>query len=147
MWLWQGQPFILEDLDWSPFGFVYLISNRITGKKYVGRKYFGSIRRLKVRGKKNRTIMRKPSDWENYWGSSKYLQEDVVKYGEENFTREILSLHESRADVNYHELKEQILRDVLVDPDYINENIACRYYRKKNQTQSIFAVTVVENNC
>jgi hypothetical protein len=50
-----------------------------------------------------------------------------------------LSLHEGRGDVNYYELREQILRSVLEHDDYYNDNIMTRFYRKKNKTMSVFA--------
>jgi hypothetical protein len=136
-WIWRDQPFTENDVgDW--FGFVYEITNIITGKRYIGRKYFYSTNRVKQKGKKNRKIVRKQSDWQKYYGSSKTLIADIELHGKENFKREILSLHEGRGDVNYHELKEQIVRDVLNDDTYYNDNIFTRFFRKKNKTKSEF---------
>ena len=136
-WTWRGQSFTENDVgDW--FGFVYEITNTITGKRYIGRKYFYSTNRVKQKGKKNRKIVRKQSDWQKYYGSSKTLIADIELHGKENFKREILSLHEGRGDVNYHELKEQIVRDVLNDDTYYNDNIFTRFFRKKNKTKSEF---------
>jgi hypothetical protein len=136
-WIWRDHPFTENDVgDW--FGFVYEITNTITGRRYIGRKYFYSTNRVKQKGKKNRKVVRKQSDWQKYYGSSKTLIDDVNKYGKENFKREILSLHEGRGDVNYHELKEQIVRDVLNDDSYYNDNIFTRFFRKKNKTKSEF---------
>jgi len=136
-WTWRGHPFTENDVG-SWFGFVYEITNIITGKRYIGRKYFYSTNRVKQRGKKNRKIVRKQSDWQKYYGSSKTLIADIELHGKENFKREILSLHEGRGDVNYHELKEQIVRDVLNDDTYYNDNIFTRFFRKKNKTKSAF---------
>jgi len=136
-WTWRGQSFTENDVGkW--FGFVYEITNTITGKRYIGRKYFYSTNRVKQKGKKNRKIVRKQSDWQKYYGSSKTLIADIELHGKENFKREILSLHEGRGDVNYHELKEQIVRDVLNDDTYYNDNIFTRFFRKKNKTKSEF---------
>ena len=136
-WTWRGQPFTENDVG-AWFGFVYEITNTITGKRYIGRKYFYSTNRVKQKGKKNRKIVRKQSDWQKYYGSSKTLIADIELHGKENFKREILSLHEGRGDVNYHELKEQIVRDVLNDDTYYNDNIFTRFFRKKNKTKSEF---------
>ena len=53
-WLYKGK--ILEEAPDNYFGFVYLITNIKSGKKYIGRKYFGTTRRVKVAGKKRRKV-------------------------------------------------------------------------------------------
>ena len=56
--------------------------------------------------------------------------------GEENFRREILSLHTTLGRVNYEETKQLFLHNVLAEklddgsPAYYNSNILGRYYRK-----------------
>lgn len=136
-WLFNGEPFTDDKLE-NFFGFVYLITNKITGKKYIGRKYFYSTNRIKQVGKKNRKVVRKQSDWKKYYGSSKTLLADIAEHGSNNFKREILSLHESRGDVNYQEIKQQIVEDVLNKEDYYNDNILSRYFRKKKAYRSEF---------
>ena len=37
--LYEGKPFTSDDIG-DFFGYVYLITNKTTGKKYIGRKYF-----------------------------------------------------------------------------------------------------------
>lgn len=137
-WLWRGKEFTEDQIE-EFFGFVYCITNTLTNKKYIGRKYFYSTNRIKQKGKKNRKIVKKQSDWQKYFGSSKNLLADIVLYGKENFKREILSLHESRGDVNYHELREQVIRDVLNCSDYYNDNIMTRFYRKIKTYKSMFS--------
>jgi hypothetical protein len=117
-WLFGGKPFTSEQVG-KYEGFIYQITNRHTGKKYIGRKYFFSIR--KVKGKRNR--QRTESDWQSYYGSSKELQKQVKELGSECFLREILSLHKTRGDTNYSEVRTQFLLNVLEDADYINDAI------------------------
>lgn len=124
-WRFDGEVFDSEDVG-KYEGFVYCIVNRVDGRKYIGRKYFHSIR--KVKGKTRR--QRSESDWKTYYGSSKELQEDVKKYGEENFDRVILSLHITRGDCNYEEVKQQFLYNVLEEDGFYNENINGKWYRK-----------------
>ena len=105
------------------YGFVYEIECIITGKKYIGRKYFSR----KVGNK------RKESDWKTYYGSSKELLKDILLLGCNNFKRTILTLHTTRGDVNYWETKLQFELDVLNSRDeygckiYYNGNILMRW--------------------
>jgi len=114
------------------FGFVYCITNISTKRKYIGRKYFWSFRTPK--GKKRK--VKQESDWKSYYGSCPELKEDIKKYGKEIFSREILSLHETRGLCNYEETKQLFLHNVLSEsldngmPAYYNSNILGRYMRK-----------------
>src|ERR1039457_76628 len=105
-WIYQHKEFLptySEILLNHYFGFVYLITNTVSGKQYVGKKNFHSFRK----GKKHE------SDWRIYWGSSLGLTSDIISSGSEQFTREILSLHETPKLVDYHEIREMFLRDVM----------------------------------
>ncbi len=124
-WIFDEVIFDSEDID-KYVGFVYCIVNLIDGRKYIGRKYFHSIR--KVKGKSRR--QRKESDWKNYYGSSKELLTDVEKHGIINFKRIILSLHTTRGDINYEEVKQQFLNNVLESDKYYNDNINGKWMRK-----------------
>ena len=77
-------------------------------------------------GKKNKRRGYKESDWKTYWGSSDHLKEDVEKYGEENFIREILHYCPSRGISSYLEAKEQFDREVLLNDEYYNGIINVR---------------------
>jgi hypothetical protein len=124
-WLFNGKPFTTEDIGKS-VGFVYLIESLIDGKLYIGRKYFHSIR--KVKGKTRR--QRKESDWKTYYGSSEELKTIILEHGKNNFKRVILSLHSTKGDVNYEEVKQQFLNNVLEDDRFLNENINGKWHRK-----------------
>lgn len=124
-WTFNGKPFSSEDIG-KYAGFVYLIKSKVTDKKYIGRKYFHSIR--KVKGKSRR--QRKESDWKTYYGSNKELQEEVNKNDIYLYERIILSLHTTKGDVNYEEVKQQFLNNVLEDDSYYNDNINGKWYRK-----------------
>ena len=50
-WYYDGVPF---DDDGTSFGFVYLIENLITSKKYIGRKYFSKAGYKQVNGKRKK---------------------------------------------------------------------------------------------
>ena len=100
-WLYKNKT--LEEAPEGYFGFVYLITNLKSGKKYIGRKYFGTTRRVKVKGKKRRKVIRKDSNWKEYTGSSKELNKDINIVGKLNFKFEILILGRTKGQVNYLE--------------------------------------------
>lgn len=110
--------------EFSPtdyYGFVYLITNRATGKKYVGKKFFWSQKTLPItKTRKRRKRLKVESDWRDYYGSNKYLKEDVDKQGADMFVREILHLCKSKGECAYMEAKEQFDREVLLTDDYYN---------------------------
>jgi hypothetical protein len=54
------------------------------------------------------------------------LNADVLKYGEDNFIREILHMCPSRGISSYLEAKEQFDREVLLSDDYYNGIINVR---------------------
>ena len=130
-WYYKGTTFTSDDIG-DFFGYVYLITNKTTGKKYIGRKYF--VQKRKPKGGKRRVTSE--SDWKKYYGSSPELKSDISRYGKENFSREILSLHETLGKVNYEETKQLFLNDVLMEslddgtPMYYNSNILGRYMKK-----------------
>ena len=130
-WMYEGNPFTSDDIG-DYYGFVYRITNTINGKSYIGRKYF--VQKRKPRGGKRRVTSE--SNWKRYFGSSDELKQDIRTMGEENFRREILSLHPTVGKTNYAETRQLFLNDVLTKrltdgtPAYYNSNILGRYYRK-----------------
>ena len=134
-WLYKG-----ETLTESPedcFGFVYLITNIKSDKKYIGRKYFGTTRRVKVAGKKRRKVIRKDSNWREYTGSSKSLNSDIEKLGKKNFTFEILILGETRGQVNYLEENLHHRFHVSSKSEYYNDCIGPRRFARVRFTESV----------
>jgi len=122
-WTFNGKEFDSEDIG-DAYGFVYLITTP-EGQKYIGRKYFWSIR--KVKGKTRR--QRSESDWKTYYGSSDVLKAKIKESDRKLFRREIISLHSTKGRVNYEEVKEQFINGVLERDDYINDNINGKWHR------------------
>jgi len=130
-WLYNGSPFTSFDIG-ENFGFVYLIENKLNRRKYIGRKYFFSFRTPK--GKKRK--VKSESDWKNYYGSCPELKEDIIKFGRENFSRTILSVHKTSGKTNFEETRQLFVNNVLTEsldegiPAWYNSNILSRYFRK-----------------
>ena len=126
-WFYNGEVF--ESPDEEHYGFVYNITNLQTGKQYIGKKLFW-FKKTKILKKKKVRYLGE-SDWKSYYGSSITLNKDVAELGEDNFKREILHLCKSKGECSYLETKEQIQRDVLLNPDlYYNDWVICRVHRK-----------------
>jgi hypothetical protein len=122
-WTFNGKAFDSEDIG-DAYGFVYLITTP-DNKKYIGRKYFWSVR--KVKGKSRR--QRSESDWKKYYGSSDILKAQIKESDRSLFRREIISLHSTKGRVNYEEVKEQFAYGVLEDDNYLNDNINGKWHR------------------
>jgi hypothetical protein len=132
---WTYQNNIVETLPDTCVGFVYIITNLISGRKYIGKKLAkfskttyktvklknGTKKKKKIRGKID-------SDWQTYYGSSPNLQADIDTLGKENFSREILFYCTSKAECSYVEAREQFTRKVLESNDYYNGHIQVRVH-------------------
>lgn len=123
-WLYCGKPF---DPPENAYGFVYIIYCKENQKSYIGRKYLTKAAYKQVNGKKKK--IRKPSDWESYWGSNEELKADIKKYGKKSFSREILYVCETRGMTNYMELREIIDRRALESPDFYNSWVSAKVHR------------------
>jgi hypothetical protein len=122
-WLINEDVYIFENM----FGFIYEITNKVNSKKYIGKKQcVRKIKRKPLKGKTRNRIDQKESDWKTYTSSSKELNEDIQKYGKENFEFRILKVCGSKWELGYEEIKEQIARDVLRRGDYYNGIINVR---------------------
>ncbi len=132
---WTYQNEIIEELPEDCAGFVYLITNSLTGKKYIGKKLAKfskttyKVVKLKNGTKKRKKIKGKiESDWRDYYGSSPNLTADIEKLGKDNFTREILYYCKSKAECSYIEAREQFARRVLETNEYYNGHIQVRVH-------------------
>lgn len=131
-WLYKNS--ILETPPEGAYGFVYLITNTVTGQKYVGRKYFHQNRKKPLTAKQkregrvrqSRTITE--SDWKKYTSSSKPLQEDIAKYGHDKFKFEILIIGNTKGQVNYLEEVAHYKLNALTDPNFYNDSIGPKRY-------------------
>lgn len=123
-WLYKNSVFT-SDMIGKNFGFVYLITDRDTGKKYIGRKYFWAMRTAKGKTRKSKT----ESDWKKYYSSNIEIKE-TAKKNPEKYIREILRLCEGKGETNYMEIHEQFHRNVLASDEYLNDNINGKWFKK-----------------
>lgn len=128
MWQINNKEFTIEDRK-DAIAFVYLITNIITNRKYIGKKLFYSHKYRQINKKRKKVIIE--SDWRDYWSSCEELKKDVELLGKENFKREILYLCKNKGTASYLECREQIDRRVLENQsDYYNGIVNLRVNRK-----------------
>ena len=132
-WIYKNEP--VEQLPEDCVGFVYIITNTISGRMYVGKKLARfKTTRYKMHTQKNGKKIRKKirgavaSDWQEYYGSSDQLNRDVALLGRDRFRREILYYCRSKAECNYIEAREQFTRKVLESDQYYNGHIRVRVH-------------------
>jgi hypothetical protein len=125
----------VETLPDDCVGFVYLITNITSQRKYIGKKLAKFSKttyktvKLTNRTKKKKKIRNKlDSDWQDYYGSSPELTKDVELLGKDNFSREILYYCKSKSECSYIEAREQFSRQVLESKDYYNGHIQVRVH-------------------
>ena len=133
VWLYENTQ--IETLPEDCVGFVYLITNKLSGRKYIGKKLAKfsktsyKVIKLKNGNKKRKRIRSKiDSDWQLYYGSNDQLNKDILAQGADNFTREILFYCKSKAECSYVEAREQFNHRVLESDDYYNGQIVCRIH-------------------
>jgi hypothetical protein len=109
------------------FGFIYEITNTVLDKRYIGKKQcISKIKRKPLKGKKNKRIDYKESDWRSYTSSSNELNSDIQRYGKDKFVFKILRACNSKWENAYFEIKEQLERNVLLTEKYYNGIINVR---------------------
>lgn len=133
MWYYKNEQFDTTPEDYQ--GFVYLITELDTDKKYIGKKNFWKPKTLPItKTRKRRVRTRTESDWRSYFSSSSEVQQLVESKGEKNYKREILKLCKTKGEMSYFEAKLQFEHDVLLRNDYYNEFIGCKIHSKHLKT-------------
>lgn len=129
MWYYNGEEFTSEMIG-NYVGFVYIITNKSNDMKYIGKKLFKSSRTLPpLKGKTRKRKKVVESDWMEYYGSSDEVKTLVEELGSENFYREILHLCDTKGEMGYLELKEQVEQNALLRDDFYNGIIQAKIHR------------------
>lgn len=129
---WDSTLFV-EGSTEIPFGFIYLITNNKTGRKYIGKKQCMTVKKMPpLKGRKNKRHVTVETDWRTYTSSSRQLNEDIEELGKDNFTFEILKFCDSKWQLAYEETKIQFEEEVLLKSEYYNDIINCRIRGKRS---------------
>jgi len=129
MWYYNNEQFESTPEEFQ--GFVYLITEIDTNRKYIGKKNFWKPKVLPVtKTRKRRIRTRVESDWKTYTGSSEKVTTLVESRGLDKFKREILRLCKTKGEMSYYEAKLQFEHDVLLSDEYFNEFIGCKIHSR-----------------
>jgi len=126
-WIYKNE--IVTEIPDDVEGFIYIITNNVTGRKYIGRKYVKSTKRKpltakqKREGKVRRTRVTTESNWRTYTGSNKNMNSDIKELGKDKFTFEIITYARTKAQINYLEMFMQFITHSIIKNDYYNDTI------------------------
>jgi hypothetical protein len=144
-----GDKEVTEDLiPEESVGFVYKITHIPSGKFYIGKKSLESVRNVKIGVRELKKLkeerkaagiggraplkkkVRKSSDWEKYYSSNEWINEQVKEGKQEEFKREIIQFCNSKKSLSYYEVYWMFKYDVLSDENSLNGNILGKFYSK-----------------
>ena len=144
-----GDKEVLENvIPEDSIGFIYKITHIPSSKYYIGKKSLESIRNVKIGVRELKKIkeerkaagiggraslkkkVRKSSDWEKYYSSNEWINEQVKEGKQEEFKREIIQFCNSKKTLSYYEIYWMFKYDVLSDENSLNGNISGKFYRK-----------------
>jgi len=133
-WIYLNK--LITELPDDVVGFVYVITNSLNGKQYIGKKLakFAKTKYKMVSLKNGKRVKKKiryhvDSDWLTYWGSCDALATDMAILGVNKFTREIIRVCYSKAECSYWEAKEQFYNGVLESDEWYNGQISVRVHK------------------
>jgi group I intron endonuclease len=87
----------------EPYGFIYITTNMVNGKRYIGQKRFEY-----------------GNDWHSYLGSGQALKSAIDLYGKENFYKNIVCFCYSEDELNQAEYNLSVFLDVVKSQDWYN---------------------------
>ena len=138
----------ISDMPEGTYGFIYRVIHLPTKKKYIGKKVLFFERNVKL-GKRETEQLKeerrsqgiggrvptkkkviKESDWKDYYGSQTEIKSLVRSSKPEDWTREILEFVPTKKLLTYYEIKHIFINNALEDPDFYNDNILGKFYKK-----------------
>ena len=150
-WLCENKEINEELIPEEAVGFIYMITHTPSGKYYIGKKSLESVRNVKIGVRELKKIkeerkaakmpgraplkkkVRKASDWEKYYSSNEWINEQVKEGKQDEFKREIIQFCNSKKSLSYYEVHWMFKYDVLSDENCLNGNISGKWFRKDLQ--------------
>ena len=114
----------------DPYGFIYITTNLINGKKYIGQKKFDST-----------------GAWKSYLGSGVVLKQAISIYGKENFKKNIIYISYDKETLDKVEKEYIELFDAVKSTDYYNIAAGGEGYDYFSDNNHYHSVYCKELNC
>ena len=92
-----------EKIIENPYGFIYITTNMVNGRKYLGKKKFDD-----------------EDNWLTYLGSGTTLRRAIKKHGAESFSRNIVCFCNSLDELNKAEYDLSVYLNVVESDDWYN---------------------------
>ena len=124
-WIYDNEPLLIPPQN--AVGFVYIISDNIHDKLYIGKKLFFFSKSYQKNKKTKKKLVE--SDWKSYYGSNKTLINIVNQYDNNSFSRSIIHIAYSKSHAAYLESKEIFLRDAILSDKFYNDWVAAKITR------------------
>ena len=86
--IWTIKEILNNNIDKNAYGFIYITTNMVNAKRYIGQKKFD-----------------KYNSWKYYQGSGKIFIKAVKLYGRKNFKRDIIDIAYSKDEINNKEIE------------------------------------------
>lgn len=141
----------------NSFGFIYKITNRKTGKMYIGSKQFllwggppGGYKCSDMEDPRFDKDAWRPNNWETYTGSQDDLNAEIKRGNVWDYTYEVMSMCKDKMDIHLSEIFEHLERDVLEATNsegeylYYNKNIAGVDYRAPFKMSDMMTVRAAD---
>ena len=126
-WYFHNTPIEFTENDiGDAFGFVYIISHKKSGRKYIGKKFFTKSKTKQLRARRKSLAFLRLA---HLLGSNKELQADVLANGESEYTREIIHVCKTRSECSYLETWEIFKRHALLNESYYNAWVTCKIHK------------------
>lgn len=93
----------MSDNSLNVYGFIYITTNLINGKKYIGKRVIGDN-----------------STWESYLGSGIMLSKAIEKYGKENFSRDVVAITDNDEELCFLEKEFIKSHNAVESKNYYN---------------------------
>ena len=147
-WLRENLEITEEVIPEEAVGFIYMITHIPTGKYYIGKKSLESVRNVKIGVRELAKIkqerkaagmggraplkkkVRKSSDWEKYYSSNEWINDQVKEGKADEFKREIIQFCNSKKSLSYYEVYWMFKYDILSDENSLNGNISGKWFKK-----------------
>lgn len=128
-WFYRDDILTDEMIPDKAIGFIYLLTYKPTGQRYIGRKLLTKAHRRQ----KNKKIIRSrvESDWREYWSSSPDIKLIIESEGgTDNFVREVLMFAFMKSELNYLEEKFLYCVGAMESGDWLNSNIRSKMFKR-----------------